>query len=69
MFRPLKKLNTNKQEDGMHFWKAEKEIITGHDWMALSDTEKTKLIQLSMDHIQSDGVVKLKRVIKTTLIY
>ncbi|EJR13197.1 hypothetical protein LKL81_11205 [Bacillus paranthracis] len=52
---------TNKQEDGMHFWKAEKEIITGHDWMALSDTEKTKLIQLSMDHIQSDGVVKLKK--------
>ncbi|MGR0330350.1 hypothetical protein ACUU9X_20380 [Bacillus cereus] len=52
---------TNKQEDGMHFWKGEKEIITGHDWMALSDTEKTKLIQLSIDHIQSDGVVKLKK--------
>ncbi|WP_253297775.1 hypothetical protein [Bacillus albus] len=46
---------TNKQEDGMHFWKAEKEIITRHDWMALSDTEKTKLIQLSMDHIQLMG--------------
>ncbi|EEL12445.1 Hypothetical Cytosolic Protein [Bacillus cereus BDRD-Cer4] len=52
---------TNKKEDGMHFWKGEKEIITGHDWMALSDTEKTKLIQLSIDHIQSDGVVKLKK--------
>lgn len=29
--------------------------------MALSDTEKTKLIQLSIDYIQSDGVVKLKK--------
>lgn len=52
---------TNKQEDGIHFWKGEKEIITGNDWMALSDTEKAKLIQLSIEHIQSDRVVKLKR--------
>ncbi|WP_257206410.1 hypothetical protein [Bacillus cereus] len=49
---------TNKQEDGMRLWKGEMENITGHDWMALSNTEKTKLIQLSIDHIQSDGVVK-----------
>lgn len=52
---------TNKKEDGMHFWKGEKEIITVHDWMALGDTEKPKLIQLSIGYIQSDGVVKLKK--------
>ncbi|HHT7010605.1 hypothetical protein BCPR1_20880 [Bacillus paranthracis] len=52
---------TNKQEDGIHYWKDEQEIITGNDWMALSDTEKAKLIQLSIEHIQSDRVVKLKR--------
>lgn len=39
----------------------EKEIITVYDWMALGDTEKPKLLQLSIGYIQSDGVVKLKK--------
>lgn len=47
--------------DGEHYWKGQKELINGYDWMALSEKEKFVLIMLCINKLESSTSVITKR--------
>jgi hypothetical protein len=52
---------TSEEKDGTHYWKGNNELVTGHDWISLTEEEKKKLILLDKEHLDSSLNITLEK--------
>lgn len=52
---------TKSEQDGIHYWKGEQEIVDGEDWNMLNEDEKIQLIMLDIEQTEISGIVETKK--------